>query len=364
MRPDSDPARQRTVAELLAQHGGVDTAVPRRRRRDDPDSDAPDVPAPREPETVRDLTPPGLPGVPSPWTPPTPGAPVRPGGFATQPVLPRPSPAAENGPGATTRLGSVPHGSTRRLPGPSTGPGPVLPEPRRDRPFLPNALRGPGAPPVPSGLRTVGPWTPPAGPVGRREVPDPGPATGAWNPFTDDASGAEPGDGSSATVPGSPAVRTGAPRFPAVPARLPVEQHPDDDDPRVDEPDGALRTGGFARGDAALDDPAFDDPAFDDAAFDDPAPDDPGPPLARSWAGVVAQWLTGAVVGAVLWVLFRYLWRGLPVVACAAALLVTAGLVVGVRQLLHDVDRRTTAFAVLVGLLLTASPAVLVVLGR
>ena len=62
--------------------------------------------------------------------------------------------------------------------------------------------------------------------------------------------------------------------------------------------------------------------------------------------------------------LFRYLWRGLPVVALAAALLVTAGLVLLVRQFLHDVDRRTTMFAVLVGLLLTASPAVLVLLGR
>jgi hypothetical protein len=85
---------------------------------------------------------------------------------------------------------------------------------------------------------------------------------------------------------------------------------------------------------------------------------------AQAWAGVVAQWLAGAVAGAVLWVLFRYLWRGLPVVALAAALLVTAGLVLLVRQLLHDVDRRTTGFAVLVGLLLTASPAVLVLLGR
>ena len=65
-----------------------------------------------------------------------------------------------------------------------------------------------------------------------------------------------------------------------------------------------------------------------------------------------------------LWVLFRYLWRGLPVVALAAAVLVTVGLVLLVRQLLHQADRRTTGFAVLVGLLLTASPAVLVLLGR
>jgi hypothetical protein len=70
------------------------------------------------------------------------------------------------------------------------------------------------------------------------------------------------------------------------------------------------------------------------------------------------------VAGAVLWVLFRYLWRELPVVALAAVVLVTAGLVLLVRQLLHNVDRRTTGFAVAVGLLLTASPAVLVLLGR
>jgi hypothetical protein len=102
---------------------------------------------------------------------------------------------------------------------------------------------------------------------------------------------------------------------------------------------------------------------FDEADEHDDLDESTGRP-AQAWAGVVAQWLAGAVAGAVLWVLFRYLWRGLPVVALAAALLVTAGLVLLVRQLLHDVDRRTTTFAVLVGLLLTASPAVLVLLGR
>ena len=110
-----------------------------------------------------------------------------------------------------------------------------------------------------------------------------------------------------------------------------------------------------------------DDDLLDDnnRAHDDDRDDDLGAPRpAQAWAGVVAQWLAGAVAGAVLWVLFRYLWRELPVVALAAAVLVTAGLVLLVRQLLHDVDRRTTGFAVVVGLLLTASPAVLVLLGR
>ena len=54
----------------------------------------------------------------------------------------------------------------------------------------------------------------------------------------------------------------------------------------------------------------------------------PGAPSAgQAWAAVVAQWIAGAIGGAALWVGFRFLWRDLPVVALAAALLVTVGLV-------------------------------------
>jgi hypothetical protein len=128
-----------------------------------------------------------------------------------------------------------------------------------------------------------------------------------------------------------------------------------DDELDADDPDA---------NDLDADDLDADDLDADDLDADDGEFDDPAVRPAQAWAGVVAQWLAGAVAGAVLWVLFRYLWRGLPVVALATALLVTAGLVLVVRQFLHDVDRRTTMFAVLVGLLLTASPAVLVLLGR
>jgi hypothetical protein len=84
----------------------------------------------------------------------------------------------------------------------------------------------------------------------------------------------------------------------------------------------------------------------------------------HAWAAVVAQWIAGAIGGAALWVGFRFLWRDLPVVALAAAALVTIGLVLVVRALMRNDDRRTTLFAVLVGLLLTVSPAILVLLGR
>jgi hypothetical protein len=109
----------------------------------------------------------------------------------------------------------------------------------------------------------------------------------------------------------------------------------------------------------------------------EPEPGEGGKPSARSrlagmvgdsagqaWAAVLAQWIAGAVGGAALWVAFRFLWRSLPVVALAAAVLVTVGLVVVVRALLRNNDLRTTLFAVLVGLLLTVSPAILVLLGR
>jgi hypothetical protein len=117
----------------------------------------------------------------------------------------------------------------------------------------------------------------------------------------------------------------------------------------------------------------------DQDGFDDVEPDEDGderPSRAKwftsavadsagqAWAAVIAQWIAGAVGGAALWVGFRYLWRSLPVVALAAAVLVTVGLVVVVRALLRNDDMRTTMFAVLVGLLLTVSPAILVLMGR
>ncbi|GAA4713305.1 hypothetical protein GCM10023215_65330 [Pseudonocardia yuanmonensis] len=85
---------------------------------------------------------------------------------------------------------------------------------------------------------------------------------------------------------------------------------------------------------------------------------------AQGWAVVIGQWIAGALVGAAVWVGFRYLWFNLPVVALAAAVIITVGLVLGVRALLRNDDLRTTAFAVGVGLLLTVSPAILVLLER
>ena len=115
-----------------------------------------------------------------------------------------------------------------------------------------------------------------------------------------------------------------------------------------------------------LDDDLDDDVDDLDAEEDEDAAAEPASGRTRgaAWAAVVAQWIAGAIGGAGLWVGFRFLWQDLPVVAIAAAVLVTAALVVVVRALLRNNDLRTTIFAVLVGLLLTVSPAVLVFIDR
>jgi hypothetical protein len=155
----------------------------------------------------------------------------------------------------------------------------------------------------------------------------------------------------------------GPPTQAAAPVSFDDEDDEDDDYYRVDYPAGLDRngvreepTGFFAGGDA--DEEA---PVRRRSAQTEEKEQAAGGP---AWAAVIAQWIAGAIGGAALWVGFRFLWRDLPVVALAAAVLVTVGLVVVVRALLRSSDLRTTLFAVLVGLLLTVSPAILVLLGR
>ena len=157
----------------------------------------------------------------------------------------------------------------------------------------------------------------------------------------------------------------GPPTQAAAPVPFDDDDDEDDDYYRADYPAGLDRNGvgeeptGFFAGDDADEDEAparrrsVQTQEKEQAAAGGPA-----------WAAVIAQWIAGAIGGAALWVGFRFLWRDLPVVALAAAVLVTDGLVVVVRALLRSSDLRTTLFAVLVGLLLTVSPAILVLVGK
>jgi hypothetical protein len=304
MSSETDHPRQRTVAELLAEHGGDTGATGRRRRRREPDEPdegagppdptaaaAPEVRAPVLPD--RSVLRERVPRQPAPPPPPAPPAP--------SPMFP-PRPEVER-----------------------EHPTDVMPRFRDEQADLDHGLTGP----LPQ-LNGAGP----------AEADDAGPSTmigaapvgaEAWHDArTADARRA------GASVDGAPPPRgpVDADDAPAGLGAPPVDLTKHDDAPAGPKP----RERRLGR-----------------AALENAGP---------AWATVMMQWIGGALGGAVLWVAFRFLWRNLPVVALAAAVLVTVGLVVIVRALLHNDDRRTTVFAVLVGLLLTVSPAILVLLGR
>jgi hypothetical protein len=334
MTSETDHPRQRTVAELLAEHGDTAATGRRRRRRE---SDAPDEGgAPPEP-----LLRIGAPADASPGRAAPPAVPDR--AVLREPVPPTWPAGAEAPPAG-------PGGRRRRPDGPPPGALPVGDPPTEVMPQVRGDRR------VPDGGVT--------GPIALRSAPPaPGGRTGDVRPDLD----AGPSTMVGAPPPGAESWhrnRTAGHPDSGPPTELaPAELGPDGID---DHPAGL----------AAEDLDAFED--HDGADHDDPAEpegsdegDEPRRRLSRfagpngqAWAAVLAQWIAGAVAGAAMWVGFRFLWRELPVVAVAAAVLVVVGLVVVVRALLRNNDLRTTISAVLVGLLLTVSPAVLVLIGR
>lgn len=360
MSSETDHPRQRTVAELLAEHGGGDAAATgrRRRRRESDQSDAPGQVVPLVPDPVvtrapdrpapRDPVPPARAEPDEPrgrWTPAAArtAAPPRQTPPPSVPAAPAAPPAARIAAPATQQ--SPPQASTPVAePAPPVRENPTDVMPR----FRDAAAAGAEAPTQDTGpeedLFTR--------PIPRQATSSPG----------DDESASDAGQGGPATMIGGAPVgaeewhraRTAdaADDGTAIDGGPPLPAGPVEAD---EEPAGL----GARR------------PAVDLEKHGDELP----PPRERrlgrgaaaatpTWAGVLVQWIAGALGGAVLWVLFRFLWRNLPVVALASAVLVTVGLVVIVRALLHNDDRRTTIFAVLVGLLLTVSPAILVLLGR
>ncbi|MEU6700387.1 hypothetical protein [Pseudonocardia sp. NPDC046786] len=217
-----------------------------------------------------------------------------------------------------------------------------------------------GAPPLDDGDES------PTGRARARQAPgggpgggpvDDGPPTGAYDPFADDREAGFDGG------------RTGvlAPDRPDDPQ--PWDDCPEEHDrfaPGHDDRTGAAAPGGRRgrrRGPADDDDAGDPDGAEPPAGLDDAAAAGAAG-TGQAWAVVIAQWIGGAVAGAAIWVLFRFLWFSFPIVALASAVVLTVGLVLGVRALLRNDDLKTTLFAVLVGLLLTVSPALLVLLDR
>ena len=144
--------------------------------------------------------------------------------------------------------------------------------------------------------------------------------------------------------------------------------------PRRGEPPAGLaaRPGGaviaLGPGDAAppasVPEPATAVPDSDEqAGYDGEEPDD-DLSSAREWAVVAGQVGLGVVGGAALWLVCEWLWQSVPVLALVVALLVITSLVWVVRYVRRTEDLQTTVIAVLVGLFVTVSPAVLLLVGR
>jgi hypothetical protein len=71
--------------------------------------------------------------------------------------------------------------------------------------------------------------------------------------------------------------------------------------------------------------------------------------------------VAGVIGGAAVWLGFDWLWGKWPIVAIVAAIVVVAAMVFALRKIRHTSDVQTTVFAVIVGLVVTVSPATLLI---
>lgn len=143
-----------------------------------------------------------------------------------------------------------------------------------------------------------------------------------------------------------------------------VEGFPDEDFESSDE---------FAGDDEDFDDFTDEEDEFEPEEFDEepPPPQRRGvrparPPRSagREWLVMLVQLGFSVLGGAAVWLGFNWLWGRLPQAALGAAVVVIVGMVLIVRKIRKAEDLQTTVLAVLVGLVVTVSPAVLLLLAR
>ncbi|WP_273936172.1 hypothetical protein [Kutzneria chonburiensis] len=211
----------------------------------------------------------------------------------------------------------------------------------------------PGAPPVDPAAETT--YLPPI----TGDMPPP-------NPLANRLNGAPPQEGVTDVMPRIPAIGESTQAHPGPllddsgPFTGPGTQaHPgplvddDDDDYEYDYQQYAVDHDAAPAGvDGALD--------TDEAEDDGQAEGSP----AKQWLMMIAQLAIGVVGGAALWLGFQWLWNALPAAALAAAVAVIVALVIVVRRIRKADDLQTMVLAVLVGLIVTVSPAALRLIGH
>ncbi|USX50509.1 hypothetical protein [Lentzea sp. HUAS12] len=417
-RESGSDQTQRTVAELLAQYGGSAESAPRRRRRraadeeDDVqqpetapqtiiervlsdsgrlmairDDDAPQPgrraapePPPAAERTAYQPKPPVAPPVAPPKPQPSQQMPLppaqppqvrRPAPAAPKPAPPKPAAPVPPPPAAAEQTRQVPQ--VRDQPSRSDMPRPDVPgrlEARLDQattaapnPSRPNIARPKSVPPS-------------------VQMPVAAPPREAMTEQLPRIPAKAPVDQIAALETESVLIVPPAP--PKLPEPLPGNQ-PDawfgDDDPNAHTDlsmapmeSTAAHPGPYVDDDSqeyaayrAEDDYLADDSDDEDdddgpAGLDDAAEiDEEAEPEPRSagkeWLVMIGQLAVGVLGGAGLWLAFNYLWRAIPAAALVVALAVTVGLVLLVRKIRRADDLQTTVLAVLVGLIVTVSPA-------
>ncbi|MFI7117980.1 hypothetical protein [Amycolatopsis sp. NPDC049868] len=135
--------------------------------------------------------------------------------------------------------------------------------------------------------------------------------------------------------------------------------------------DPAYPDGGpdFGRDDYGYRADDYEDDYDDDQAEEVVEDDEPAAPAAKAspgkqWLALAGQLALGVVGGAGVWLGFNWLWVNIPAAALVAALLVIVALVWIVRKIRKAEDLQTLVLAVLVGLVVTVSPAALLLVAR
>ncbi|MEV6712210.1 hypothetical protein AB0M48_09205 [Lentzea sp. NPDC051208] len=414
-RESGSDQTQRTVAELLAQYGGSAESAPRRRRRRADDEE--DV---QQPETAPqsiiervlsdsgrlmairddDVPQPGRRAAPEPQAapPPPPAAertayqPKPPPPKAPQPSQQMPVPPA--GPPQVRRPAPPMPAPPPAKPAAPVPPPPAAAEQTRQvpqvrdqpsssgmpRPDVPGRLEARLDQSTPSRTNITRPPKPAPPSV---PMPVPGPPREAMTEQLPRIPAKAPVDKIAALETESVLIVPPAP--PKLPEPLPGNE-PDawfgDDDVAAAKTDLSMAP---MESTAAHPGPYVDDDSQEYAAYrpedddylpdDDEADEDEGPAglddageaeeepdagprsAGREWLIMIGQLAVGVLGGAGLWLAFNYLWRSLPAAALVVALFVTVGLVLLVRKIRRADDLQTTVLAVLVGLIVTVSPA-------
>ncbi|WP_157183197.1 glycosyltransferase family 87 protein [Sciscionella marina] len=375
-RDDESNTRQRTVAELLAQHGGSqqqgEAARGRRRRAEDAAEDtAPQAIIDRvRGDTGTNMSPVAhtanghpAPPQPRPQTQPQPNPQPSP---QPQPKpKPSPQPQAQQQQAAGAPVPARPQSSGRLPVKPPTRAMPPVDEPEQQAGFpeppeyddysdpakytppppLPEDAPKPqrasmtarlaGAPPEP--LTEQIQAIPEAPLQGRPSAVE---STGYYTPDFDDED-EEPGEQT---------------------AFHPVPDLEDDADEDYAEPADYDQSTHY-------DEPArYDESQYLDEDGYEPAEDEDydyeeEPRGAREWLTLVGLIAAGVVGGGLVWLGFDWLWSYSKIIGVIAAIVVTLAIVFLVRKAWRAKDLQTTIFSVVVGLIVTATPALLLYLG-